>query len=51
MPAVEAGSTQNLAGMLKASHSVVHECLLGPNAGVFTSGLVTHHYSWPGVLS
>ena len=25
--------------------------LLGPNAGVFTSDLVTHHYSWPGVLS
>ncbi len=26
-PAVEAGITQKLAGMLKASHSVVHECL------------------------
>jgi len=25
--------------------------LLGPNAGVFTSDLVTHHYSWPGMLS
>ena len=26
-PAVEAGSTQKLAGMSKARHSVVHECL------------------------
>ena len=25
--------------------------LLGPNAGVFTSALVIHHYSWSGLLS
>ncbi len=30
----EAGITQNLAGMLKASHSLVHECL-------FTIGMAT----------